>query len=92
MKTPSEKRFLRSPADAIIVLGAHAHSRFFIIAALFAFLLRVHCHVPTIATSASGRGALPSRSKRPRAGGTDQAGATHRPGLLGSSQRGRDRI
>src|SRR6202047_4611361 len=41
MKTPSEKRFLRSPADAIIVLGAHALSRFFIIAALLAFPLQV---------------------------------------------------
>jgi Beta-lactamase len=82
--------------QAEALAGAHAHSRFFYnhrtTRLPAATLQRVHCRVPTIATSAPGRGALPSRSKRPRAGGTDQAGANHRSGLLGSSQRRRNRI
>ena len=75
---------------------AHAHSRVFhnhhTTRLPAASLKPVHCRVPAIATSAPGRGALASRSERLRAGGTDQADAHHRSGLLGSSQRRRNRI
>jgi hypothetical protein len=94
MKTPSEKRFLRFPANAIIVWARMRIRAFFIIAALLAF--------PLQASSAHTAASPPLPPPRPAEAPShpapndlapaEQTQHNHRPGLLGSSQRRRNRI